>query len=117
MKYTFQDYKNGLCELEQVDTDIPESAPEEDLNMGELIKSAMSAAGGKAAFEAEAKKNPSALFQAVLKMGVAQAAKRETVPPPQLDDLTDTDIQALDSTTLKRILLTSAGITKKSQVP
>ena len=116
MKYTYQDYQTGACELEEVGMDIPESTPNEDLNMGELIKSAMAAAGGRAAFEAEARKNPSALFQAVLKMGVAQAAKRETVPPPQLDDLTDNDIQTLDSATLKRILLTSIGITKKSEL-
>ena len=117
MKYTFQDYENGRCELEEVGMDIPESPPDEDLNMASLVKNALAAVGGREAFEAEAKKNPTALFQAVLKMGVAQAAKQETPALPQLDELTDSDIQSMDSTSLKRILLASVGITKKSQLP
>ena len=117
MKFTFEDYQKGLCELEEVGSEMPERPTSEPLNMAALIQSAYNAAGGEEAFNREAKKNPSALFQAVLKMGVAQAAKQETPAPPQLDDLTDSDIQSMDSTSLKRILLASAGITKKSQVP
>ena len=117
MQYTFEDYQKGLCELEEVGSEIPERPSEEPLNMAALIQSAYNAVGGTVAFNAEAKKNPSALFQAVLKMGVAQAAKQETPTPPQLDNLTDADIEALDSTTLKRILLASVGISKKSEIP
>lgn len=117
MQYTFEDYQKGLCELEEVGSDIPERPSEEPLNMAALIQSAYNAVGGTVAFNAEAKKNPSALFQAVLKMGVAQAAKQETPALPQLDELTDSDIQSMDSTSLKRILLASVGITKKSQIP
>lgn len=117
MKYTYQDYQNGACELEDVGQDIPERAPDEALNMASLVQSALSAAGGRAAFEAEFRKNPGALYQAVLKMGVAQAAKHETPPPPLLGELTDNDIQSLDSVTLKRILLAHAGITKRSELP
>ena len=126
-KYTYEDALSGKCEHWQVGTEVLESCPETSkndddveqrpLNMAALIQSAYNAAGGEAAFNQEAKKNPSALFQAVLKMGVLQAAKQETPPPPQLEELTDSDIQALDSTTLKRILLASVGITKKAQLP
>ena len=116
MKYTFQDYENGRCELEEVGMDIPESPPDEDLSMASLVKNALAAVGGREAFEAEAKKNPTALFQAVLKMGVAQAAKHETVPPPQLDDLTDLDIQNMSTLDLKRVVLRRLGITKKSEL-
>lgn len=116
MKFTFEDYQKGLCELEEVGSEMPERPTSEPLNMAALIQSAYNAAGGEEAFNREAKKNPSALFQAVLKMGVLQAAKQETPAPPQLDNLTDADIEALDSTTLKRILLASVGISKKSEI-
>ena len=47
MKYTFQDYEKGLCGLQEVDTEIPEKPPTEDLNMGSLVKNALSAMGGE----------------------------------------------------------------------
>ena len=117
MKFTLNDYHEGRCTIDQIGENIPEKASVEPLNMAALIQSAYNAAGGEAAFNQEAKKNPSALFQAVLKMGVLQAAKQALPAPPSLDELTDTDIQTLDSTTLKRILLASVGIAKKSQIP
>lgn len=116
MQYTFEDYQKGLCELEEVGSEIPERPSEEPLNMAALIQSAYNAVGGTAAFNEEAKKNPSALFQAVLKMGVLQAAKNETVPPPQLDDLTDIDIQSMSTLDLKKTVLRYIGVSKKSEV-
>lgn len=125
-KYTYEDALAGKCEPYQIGSEIINNEPnstkndndveQRPLNMAALIQSAYNAAGGEEAFNREAKKNPSALFQAVLKMGVLQAAKQETPAPPQLDNLTDADIEALDSTTLKRILLASVGISKKSEI-
>ena len=116
MKYTFQDYEKGLCGLEEVGNDIPERTQNEDPNMASFVKSALLAVGGEEAFIAEAKKNPTALFQAVLKMGVLQAAKNETVPPPQLDVLTDTDIQSMSTLDLKKAVLRYIGVSKKSEL-
>lgn len=116
MKFTFQDYEKGLCGLEEVGNDIPEKTSPEGLNMGSLVKNALSAMGGEEAFIAEARKNPSALFQAMLKMGVVQAAKNETVPPPQLDDLTDLDIQNMSTLELKKAVLRHIGVSKKSDL-
>jgi len=115
MTYTMEDYYANRCTLDDVGLEIPAPSTEE-LNMADLIKGAYNAAGGREAFEAEAKKNPTALFNAVLKMGVAQAAKQETPPLPALDALTDAEIEAMSSLDLKRLLLREAGITSRSQL-
>jgi len=122
-KFTYEDALAGKCEHWQVGTEVPEVAPEvpertqnEDPNMASFVKSALLAVGGEEAFIAEAKKNPTALFQAVLKMGVLQAAKNETVPPPQLDTLTDADIQSMSTLDLKKAVLRYCGVTKKSEL-
>ena len=52
----------------------------------------------------------------MLRMGVVQAAKHETVPPPQLDDLTDLDIQNMSSLDLKKAVIRHIGISKKSDL-
>lgn len=115
MLYTMDDYHANRCSLDDVGTEIPLPSTDE-LNMAELIKGAYNAAGGREAFEAEARKNPAALFNAVLKMGVAQAAKQETTPLPPLDALTDAEIEAMSSLDLKRLLLREAGITSREQL-
>lgn len=113
--YTIEDYHADRCALDDVGTEIPPPSTEE-LNMVAAIKAAFHKAGGQAAFEQEFAKNPQALYQAVLKMGVAQAAKQETPSLPPLDSLTDTEIEALSSLDLKKLLLREAGITSKSQL-
>lgn len=84
--------------------------------MAEALKKAYNAIGGQDALEAEARKNPTPLINAILKMGVAQVAKQETLPLPDLDTLTDAEIEAMSSTDLKKLLLREAGITSKSQL-
>ena len=116
MNYTLDDYHANRCTLDEVGTSIPTPTEQEELNMAEAIRAAFKKAGGQQAFEAEFAKNPSALYQAVLKMGVAQAAKQETTPLPPLDALTDADIAALSSLDLKRLLLREAGITSREQL-
>lgn len=125
-KFTYEDALAGKCEHWQVGTEVPEQTSSDTkndndveqrpLNMAALIQSAYNAAGGEEAFNREAKKNPSALFQAVLKMGVLQAAKQETPAPPSLDDLTDMDIQSMSTLDLKKTVLRYIGVSKKSEL-
>ena len=116
MNYTLDDYHANRCTLDEVGTSIPTPTEQEELNMAEAIRAAFKKAGGQQAFEAEFAKNPSALYQAVLKMGVAQAAKQETPSLPELHSLTDSDIEALSSLDLKRILLKHVGATTKEDI-
>ena len=113
--YTMEDYHANRCSLDDVGTDIPPPSADE-LNMAEAIKGAVRRAGGQEALEIELAKNPTALYQAVLKMGVTQAAKQETPSLPDLEALTDAEISSMSSLDLKKVLLRHAGITNKAQL-
>ena len=113
--YTLDDYHANRCSLDEVGQEaLPPS--DDDFNMAQAIKGAVRRAGGQEALEVELAKNPTALYQAVLKMGVTQAAKQESSPLPDLESLQDSDIASLSSLDLKRILLKSAGVSKKDQL-
>ena len=119
-KWTGHDAIQGLCDLDQVGSPKPQvlstqltSPPA--LDMVGLIEAAHHHIGGTEAFIASAKKNPELLFQAMLKMGVALAAKEsEALPDPH--QLTQAQLEELSTDTLKRILLAGEGITTKDQL-
>ena len=117
--WTTQDLLDGKCNMDQVGSPKPNAPPPETqppaLDMVSLIEAAHHHIGGTEAFIASAKKNPELLFQAMLKMGVALAAKEsEALPDPH--QLTQAQLEELSTDTLKRILLAGEGITTKDQL-
>lgn len=104
----------GPPEIEDEVEDAAES--EGPLNLVDALNAAHAHMGGRKAFLAWAAKNPQAVYPIMLKMGVAQVAKDEPAKLPDLDTLSPADIATLSSADLKRILLKSAGVTKKSDL-
>lgn len=118
--FSYQDYRDGLCEASQVgspkDPLPPSPPPSETPDMVEGLAQAYAKMGGDLGFTDWAAKNPGLVYPQMIKMGIALTAK--TAPPtlPDLEELTDEDIATLSTVDLKRILLKSVGITKKSEL-
>jgi len=84
--------------------------------MADGLAQAYAKMGGDMGFTEWASKNPGLVYPQMIKMGIALTAK--TAPPalPDLDELSNEQIEGLSSNDLKRILLREVGITKKSQL-
>lgn len=119
-QYTIKDVMEGLCTLDQVGSPKPvaedsSSSTTEDFDMVALLKAAHNHVGGERAFIEQAKRNPAALFNAMLKMGVAMAAKEAPPKLPDLQTLSPSDLEQYSSADLKKMFLASIGVETKSQ--
>lgn len=107
--FTYDDYKNGLCDPSQVGSakdepinDAPIEGPSSD-----WLKAGFQGMGGKTAFVEFCRKNPALMWPLLVKNGLAQLLK-EAEPLKRLGQLTPSELEALDSKTLKQMLLDSA---------
>ena len=118
--FSYQDYRDGLCEASQVgspkDPLPPSPPPSETPDMVEGLAQAYAKMGGDLGFTDWASKNPGLVYPQMIKMGIALTAK--TTPPtlPDLEDLTDEDIATMSSTDLKRCLLNYMEVTTGKQL-
>ena len=60
--------------------------------------------------------NPNAYFPLLAKHNLTRNLKESPKALPKLDEITDEQIATLSSAELKRVLLASVGVTKKSQL-
>ena len=119
MNYQIEDVVNGLCTMEQVGTPKPESPPLDAQTQAEIMAKLVEGSVTSQTqldFNKWAQANPHAYFPLLAKHNLTRNLKEQPKALPKLDDLTDEDISTLSTADLKRILLTSAGVTKKSQL-
>lgn len=117
--FTYDDYKNGLCDASQVGSAKHEAPNTMDETPTGSISDQTEALLQRLGFEkfvkwAEA--NPGVIFPILAKQGVALMAKDQPSKLPDLDSLSPADLEAYSSSDLKLMLLKSVGITKKSEI-
>lgn len=111
--WTVNDALQSLCSAEDIGQPKP-SAPT-SVNLKTATQSAVDRLGHDA-IAREIAANPGVYLPMILKHGLVQLSKQEPEPVPDIETLSDVELEALSSADLKRILLHSAGIRTKDQV-
>jgi hypothetical protein len=107
MKYTLEDYKQGRCALNDIDTEIPDAAPiappQETIDDYLAVHAEL---GGKQFLLEWAKANPAKFYDQLLKiLEKMDTIKRAGEQSTKLEELNAKDLESLSSTEIKRLLL------------
>lgn len=109
MNYTLNDYKEGRCALDQIDTEIPEAAPvSTPLGTIEDYLAIHEALGGREFLLAWARANPAKFYDQLLKiLEKTDTMKKSAAENTKLEQLSTQELASLSSVEIKRLLLES----------
>ena len=122
-RYSIDDHFKNQCTMDQVGSAKPvvpstkREAPSttQNLNVREVVQRALNLMGEDDQLSAYLAERHDIMAPLVAKLGLSDITK-EQEPPVDFEKIPDEDLLAMTSADLKRILLQSGGITKKSQL-
>ena len=114
-RWSTLDAKQGRCSSEAVGTKRQAPSTTQNLNVREVVQRALNLMGEDDQLSAYLAERHDIMAPLVAKLGLSDITKEQEAPV-DFEKIPDEDLLAMTSADLKRILLQSGGITKKSQL-